>query len=314
MTSPVVSIVIPAYNLGQYLGQAIESVLNQDYPHIELIVLDDGSTDNTRDVLGRYADRIYAECQPNMGQVKTLNKGWLMSKGDILGFISADDALLPGAVRRAVESLDANSDAVLTYCDFRQIDGDSRIIRYVRTPDFSYDDMLLNTVCPPGPGAFFRRSAYEAAGLWDDSLRIMLDYDYWLRLGLAGRFVRIPEALALYRVHSTSQTFAGVDESRAEEPVLIVSRMFDRPDLPRRLLRQKAQALSSANLVSAQINFRAGRPRVGFLRLRTAFSLHPQNFATIRSLRILLNVLFNRFGHRLLYRVRRLLDRRELVH
>ena len=140
--SPVVSIVIPAYNLARYLGETIESILNQDYPNIELIVLDDGSTDDTRRVLEKYAGRIYMESQLNMGQVNTLNKGWRMSKGDILGFISADDTLLPGAVGKAVACLAANSDAVLTYCDFNLIDANSRIIRRVTTPELSFADML----------------------------------------------------------------------------------------------------------------------------------------------------------------------------
>ena len=157
--NPLVSIVIPAYNLGRYLGEAIESVLSQEYKNIELIVLDDGSTDNTRSVLDKYAGRIYAETQPNIGQAKTLNKGWRMSKGDILGFISADDALLPGAVTKSVACFAAHAEAVLTYCDFKLIDADSRPIRRVRTPEFNYDEMLVEVICPPGPGAFFRRSA-----------------------------------------------------------------------------------------------------------------------------------------------------------
>jgi glycosyltransferase involved in cell wall biosynthesis len=305
----MVSIVVPAHNLGRYLGEAIQSVLNQDYPNIELIVLDDGSTDNTRSVLEKYAGQIHAESQPNMGQVNTLNKGWRMSKGDILGFISADDALLPGAVGKAVACLEASPDAVLTYCDFNLIDADSRPVRRIRTPEFNYDEMLVDVICPPGPGAFFRRSAFEAVGLWDSSLKIMLDYEYWLRLGLRGRFIRIPEVLALYRVHDVSQTFAGFDESRAQEPVSVVSRAFEMQGLPKRLLRRKREALSNANLVSAQLNLRAGRVRAGFLRLRDAFFLYPWNLFTRRSARRLLNVLFNRLGHKTLHRLRPMLDR-----
>lgn len=305
--APVVSIVIPAYNLARYLEEAIKSVLNQDYPDVELIVLDDGSTDDTRRILEKYRGRIYAESQPNMGQVNTLNKGWRMSKGDILGFISADDTLLPGAVSKAVACLAANPDAILTYCDFNLIDANSRIVRRVTTPEFSYDDMLIKVICPPGPGAFFRRSAFEATGLWDNSLKIMLDYDYWLRLGLKGRFVRIPEMLAQYRVHETSQTFAGVDEAKADEPVAIVSRIFDTQPLPQHLLDRRSEALSNTHLVSAQLHFRAGRYGLGYANLRKASALHPQNLLTLRAVRLTLNVIFNRIGHRAIRRLRKLL-------
>ena len=304
---PWVSIVIPAYNHATYLDQAVQSILKQDYNNVELIVLDDGSTDNTLEVLSKYEDLFFWESQQNMGQANTLNKGWRMAKGEILGFISADDALLPGAVSKAVDCLKSNPDAVLSYSDFNLIDADSRVIRRVRTPEFSYDNMVVKITCPPGPGAFFRRSAFEVVGLWDNSLKIMLDYDYWLRLGLIGRFVRIPEVLAQYRVHDSSQTFAGVDESKAREPVLIISRLFDTQPLPQRLLNRKSEALSNAHLVNAQLDFRAGRCKLGYANLRRAFSLHPRNLFTLRAARLMLNALFNRFGHRILWRIKHLL-------
>jgi len=306
---PLVSIVIPAYNHGNYLDEAILSVLKQDYPNVELIVLDDGSTDNTSEVLQKYTGKFHWESQHNLGQVNSLNKGWQMSKGEILGFVSADDALLPGSVSKVVACLKANPDAVLAYCDFNLIDADSRVIRRVRTPEFSYDDMVVKVTCPPGPGAFFRRSAFEAVGLWDNSLKIMLDYDYWLRLGLKGRFVRIPEVLAQYRVHDTSQTFAGVDESKAREPVLIISHLFDTQPLPQRLLNRKSEALSNAYLVSAQLHFRGGHYLLAAEAVGHSLSFYPWNIFTIRAIRMMLNALFNQIGHRVLWRIKRLCSR-----
>ena len=186
---PLVSIVIPAYNLARYLDEAIESVLNQDYDNIELIALDDGSTDDTRQVLERYQGRFYWESQANIGQANTLNKGWKMSKGEILAYLSADDVLLPSAVSTSVSRLMENPDAVLTYCDFNLIDPDSSYIRRVKTPTFDYRKMLADVICPPGPGAFFTRIGFESAGLWNSSIRQMIDYEYWLRLGLQGQFL-----------------------------------------------------------------------------------------------------------------------------
>src|SRR5467141_3012420 len=117
-SNPLVSIVIPCYNQGRYLQQAIESVLSQEYSRIELIVLDDGSMDDTRAVLARYAGKFHHEAHANMGQARTLNKGWGMSKGEFLSYLAADDFLLPGAVRTSVEKLVASPRIVLTYCDF----------------------------------------------------------------------------------------------------------------------------------------------------------------------------------------------------
>jgi glycosyltransferase involved in cell wall biosynthesis len=305
---PLVSIVIPAYNLSRYLAEAIESVLNQDYPNIELMVLDDGSTDDTQRVLEKYYGRFYWESQQNMGQAYTLNKGWRMSKGEILAYLSADDVLLPSAVSTSVNCFLNNPEAVLTYCDFNLIDPDSSLIRRARTPEFDYREMLAKLICPPGPGAFFRRAAFESAGPWDSSLKQLIDYEFWLRLGLQGRFLRIPEVLADYRAHEASQTFAA-HEIRAEEPVLIIERFFETHSLPRDLIDLRSQALSNAFLMSFQLHLRAGKYRLGYANLCRAFSLYSRNLFTVRAARLMLNALFNRSGHRILWRTKRFLGR-----
>ena len=293
----LVSIVIPAYNAGPYLRQAIDSVLKQDYPHIELLVLDDGSTDDTRDILRGYGDRFSWESHANMGQSATINKGWRMARGEIWSYLSADDALAPDAVRKAIPYL--TDGVVLAYGDFNLIDSSSKHIRRVEAPDFNYQDMFSRLICHPGPGVFLKRRAAELAGFWDSAYRQMPDYDFWLRLGLQGRFVRVPEILASFRVHEQSQTFAKADEQRAMEPVLIISRFIETQGLPMEILPLKATALSSAWMKTAQLHIRARRFRKGVQALLNAFALCPQNFLTPRMLRILANSLFNRPLHRL---------------
>lgn len=301
---PLVSVVIPAYNHGKYLDAAIRSILEQDYPRVELIVIDDGSTDNTREVLTKYEGRFHFESQPNMGQVATLNKGWLMSHGEILAYLSADDLLLQGAIRSAVRCLEENADAVLTYCDFNLIDPRSAFMRRVTTPEFDYREMLTKLLCPPGPGAFFTRSAFEKAGLWDASFRQMLDYEYWLRLGLCGRFIRMPLVLAAFRVHADSLTFT---TSSPDEPIKIIENFFKRTDISEEIKTLRNQALGNAYLVSAQLHFRADAYRLGVGALRNAFSLYPKNFFTLAMLRRTANVLFNRIGHKVLWKINSLL-------
>src|SRR5216683_2474775 len=118
MNRPLVSLVTPAYNQAQYLEQTIESVLSQDFHSFEYVVLDDGSTDATRDVLGRYTGRLRWETHANMGQARTLNKGWHMSSGDIVGYLSADDILYPGALTALVQALEERSCAVMVYPNY----------------------------------------------------------------------------------------------------------------------------------------------------------------------------------------------------
>ncbi|MBV6824257.1 glycosyltransferase [Pseudomonas sp. PD9R] len=293
----LVSIVIPAFNYASFLERAIESVLCQDYPNIELIVLDDGSTDNTREVLERYGDAFRWQSHVNMGQAKTLNKGWGMAKGDVLSYLSADDELLPNAVSTSLRFL--QDDAVLTYCDFNLFDPSSRLIRKVTAPDFDFRDMFSQLICHPGPGVFMTRQAFEATGQWNSAYRQMPDYDYWLRLGLQGRFVRVPEVLACFRVHEQSQTFAVADEKKALEPLQIISGFIESGKLPPELEPLKAVALSNAWIAVAQLQTRAGRFFLGWQAFQQAFIIYPRNFTRLRTGKIILNSLFNRSLHRL---------------
>lgn len=306
---PLVSIVIPAYNHAQYVEEAIESVLAQDYPRVELIVLDDGSRDNTRAVLGRYGRRFHWETHENMGQSATLAKGWSIAHGEILGYLSADDKLDPSVVSESVAQLDLHPEAVATYCDFYLMDPDSRIVRRVNAPDFNFSRMLATVTCAPGPGAFFRRSAYERAGTWDAGLRQMPDLDFWLRLGLFGRFVRIPKPLAGFRVHEMSQTYSRVPHERAAEPVAIVTRFFERNDLPRELTALRNEAVANAELVSAQLHVRAGRLAEAWSSVRRASSASRAAVWSSRSVHLLVNAALNRLGHRILWTLKSLRSR-----
>jgi glycosyltransferase involved in cell wall biosynthesis len=307
--NPLVSIVIPCYNQGMYLRQAIESVLSQDYPRIEPIVLDDGSTDDTRDVLAAYSGKFQCGTHANMGQAGTLNKGWRMSKGQILSYLAADDFLLPGAVTASVEKLTAHPEIVLTYSDFNIVDPNSRVLRQVHAPDFSYWDLAVTIVCQPGPGVFFRRAAFERAGSWNEALRQVPDYEYWLRLGLEGPFARIPAVLAAYRVHDRSQSFAPVSPSRADEVVEVISAHFRRGRLPAEIAQAESQALSNAHIVSARLHLRSSRYLSAMAHMKQAFLLDPSRYLHLRTWQLLANGLFNRVAYKTLSRFNRLFAR-----
>jgi glycosyltransferase involved in cell wall biosynthesis len=281
-------------------------VLAQTHAHLELIVIDDGSTDGSARVLEAYRGRFHWEIQSNQGQAATLNRGWRGSRGEILGYLSADDLLARQAVTRSIAVLERNPDAVLTYCDFDLIDPRSAVIRRVRTREFDQREMLTQMICHPGPGAFFRRAAFETAGGWSSEYRQFGDYELWLRLALQGRFVRIAEVLASFRVHPASQSYLS-RESTAAEPVKIVAAYFENRALPKHLTGAKSQALSAAYLSSAQLNFRAGNYSEGFSAARRALTLYPRNLFAARTLRLAFNALFNRLGHRLLWTLRGLL-------
>jgi glycosyltransferase involved in cell wall biosynthesis len=304
--NPLVSVVIPAYNQADYLAAAIESVLSQDYPSVELIVLDDGSTDTTREVLQRYAGRFHFESHANSGQAATLNRGWRMAQGGILSYLAADDTLSPQAVSKSVRALLAHPEIVMAYGDFALIDPSSRFIRRVRAPDYDYRTLAIDLVCLPGPGVFLRRAALEAAGEWNSSLNQIPDFEYWLRLGLQGPFLHVPEVLASYRVHDDSPSFAPVSAARAEEPVSVVSAFFASARLPAAIAADQFRAVSNAHVLTARLHLRSARFGPGISHLREAFRLWPANFLRWRTFRLLVNAIVNRVGHKLFRRLNRL--------
>lgn len=288
---PLVSIVTPTYNQAQYVEETIQSVLGQDYPRIEYIVLDDGSTDGTRQILEKYTGHIQWESQPNMGQTRTVNKAWLMSHGDIISWINSDDTFLPGAVNTAVKYLLSHPDVMMVYGDYYQIDSQSRVRRYVQTREFDYIEMVRKCFCMPGPGIFMRRQALEVVGLLDTRLDYSMDFEYWLRLGLACKIERIPHYLAQYRVHSAIKTNTP-SPKRAEEHILVYDEFFRRDDLPEKVKALRSEALSSAHLFAARVYFKCADGQQIRSHVLQALRLYPKNLSW-RAVSLLLLSLLN---------------------
>lgn len=305
MPLPKVSIVIPVYNHARYLSESIGSVINQTYSNIELIVLDDGSTDGTSEILRKLEGQFIWESHQNMGQALTLNKGWRMAKGSILAYLSADDILYPRAVERCVKALLDNPHAALCYPDFDLINPSSDVIRSVSAPEYSYDEMVINFKCAPGVGAFFRRSIYERAGEWNPELRQHPDYEYWLRLGLHGEFVHLKECLGGFRVHEESQSFRSVSAYRGDEPIRIIKSYLERDDVPQRISNQSAIVLSNASFMAAQTHLRSGLYATAMQRIYEAarYSIKPF-YSSITPYKKIANGLVNKFAHRLLWKLK----------
>lgn len=284
--TPKVSLIVPAYNHAAYLEQAIESVLAQTYPDVELIVLDDGSSDGTARILERYAGRFHYETQTNMGQAATLNRGWAMAQGEVLGYLSADDYLHPDAVGQAIATLSRHPESIAVYPDFELVDDASNTTGTVTTPEFNYRDMVLRMVCPPGPGALFRRSAFEAEGGWNEQLRRIPDFEFWLRVGLRGPLVRIPRVLAYYRVHEGAQSFSPVDPGRADEYVQVIRALLESGRLPKEITASGPVAVATAELHSARLHLLSGRYRTALNRSARAIRRAPSKVLDVQTWRL----------------------------
>lgn len=283
MLNPLVSIVIPVFNGEKFLKEAIDSVLLQDYPNIELIVLDDGSTDKTSSIMHNYPESaFYRATHSNMGQAATLNRGWHMAKGKVLSYLSADDVLLPNAVSTAIEALDKSPDIVMVYGDYELIDINSKKIRDVVTADFDYKDLLENIVVQPGPGPFFYKKALNQVGGWNTFLRQIPDYEFWLRLALTGDFTRIPKKLARFRVHDDSQSFNSTSATKSDEIIDVIENFFSQPGIPNQIMLSKQSSISMSYIVAARFHLRAGRYALYWRRLFTGIK---KNWRVIFKLR-----------------------------
>jgi glycosyltransferase involved in cell wall biosynthesis len=277
MADPVVSIVTAAYNAAPYIEETIESVLEQDYPRLEYIVLDDGSTDETPELLRRYEGRLRLEHHSNMGEALTVNKGFALSTGELVGIVSADDPLLPGIVSAMVERFRDDPEVLVVYPDWEMIDDQGRVIQRIETYDYSYRNMVRWHHCFPGPGTFIRRSVVEALGGRDPTFRYVGDYDFWLNAGLLGPFARLPKTLARYRHHAASASVGQLGEQMAREHIELTDKLFARSDLPREIRNLHREAYSSAHWIAGVV---AGEARLELRRyhFRRALRYAPHKY------------------------------------
>lgn len=294
---PRVSLVVPVYNAGRYLAETLDSLLAQRYPDLEIIVIDDGSTDDSWAAIQRYAGRCRVFTQPNQGQAATLNRGWALASGSVLGYLSADDTLEPDAVAQVVQALESRPEAVLAYPDYWLIDADSRRFREVSAPDFDYAEVLVEGVCPPGPGMLFRRQAFARVGGWDPSLRQIPDYEFLLRIGLCGEGVHVARRLASFRVHEQSQTFALADACRVREHGRVIAGFFARDDVPAAYRAARRQAEANAAILMSRGHLRAWRFAQALACWLQALAAHPGVLLRARTWRLLANGLLGRALH-----------------
>jgi glycosyltransferase involved in cell wall biosynthesis len=203
---PKVSIVTPSFNQARFLPATLRSVKEQDYPNIEHIVVDGGSTDGSVGIL-RSAPGIRWASEKDRGQVHALNKGFALVTGEILTWLNSDDTLNSNAVSTAVAALDRTG-ADLVYGEGEIIDAHGAHITWARVTPFDYRMLLCCNNWLPQPAVFFRRSLLEKAGPLREEFDNSFDYELWLRMTQFGTFVYVPEICAQLRRHADAKTVA----------------------------------------------------------------------------------------------------------
>lgn len=204
----LVSIITPSFQQGRYLEETIRSVLEQDYPNIEYIVMDGGSKDETVSILKKYSDRIaFWTSEPDKGQTDAINKGFARAKGQILAWINSDDTYNPGAIRQAVTYLHEHPEVGVVYSDLNFIDGESNIIGKFPAAQTDLARLRTGYVHVPQPATFFRAEYWRQIGPLDDSFFFAMDYDLWVRLAGVTQLKYLPGPVwANFRMHLDAKT------------------------------------------------------------------------------------------------------------
>ena len=212
MKYPTISIITPSLNQGKFIEETILSVLSQDYPCLEYLVMDGGSSDNTIMVLEKYSEKIKWISEPDSGQTNAINKGFQLTNGSVVGYLNADDILLPGSLWEIAKTFTDHPDTMWVTGKCRIINEKNNEIRKLITGYknilrwFGGFSLLVMTNYISQPSTFWRREVLAEAGFLDENLHYVMDYEYWLRLYSRYSPVFIPDYLASFKIHQSSKT------------------------------------------------------------------------------------------------------------
>lgn len=247
---PTVTVVTPSFNQAPFLEKTILSVLEQDYPEVEYLVVDGDSTDGSKEIIQRYANHIeWWVSEKDGGQAEGINKGLARARGDIVAWLNSDDFYQPGAIRKAVAALNENPRAAFVYGDVQVVNEKGETINLLKYGDWGVSELISFHIIGQ-PAVFMRRDALMKAGFLDTSYHYLLDHQLWLRLAAGAGMKYIPQLWAGAHYHAGSKNAAQAIEF-GREARRILSWMETDPALAPLLAAQKRRAYAGAERLDA---------------------------------------------------------------
>ncbi|PPD41668.1 MAG: glycosyltransferase [Methylocystis sp.] len=224
---PKLSVVIPSYQQGMFIERTIRSIVEQNYPNLELILMDGGSTDETMSIVERYKSHFaHISSGKDGGQASAIRKGFEIATGDYISWLNSDDTYNPGALLAIGSYLAEHPEVRFVYGDMDLIDAEGKLIAHKRSVKFVLGVMKYAFLTVPQMSAFWSKKLYDEVGGVDASLRFCMDYDLFVRMASRSTPVHIDRTIGNFRIHPTSKT-TNLENVRQAEDRLVQTRYCD---------------------------------------------------------------------------------------
>ena len=268
------SIITPSFNQADFLEETINSVLEQNYPQVEYIIVDGASSDGSVAIIEKYADSLtWWGSEIDAGQADAINKGFARATGEIVAWLNSDDYYLPETFAKVAALFEENPAAGIIYGDVLSVDGDGNPINVQCFSPYTVDDLAAFKIISQ-PAVFMRRSVLEQAGYLDLDYHFLLDHHLWLRIAQLTPMVYTPQILAAARYHENAKNIAHA-ERFGKEAFKILGWMKTQPLLVNVLRKEKSEILAGVHHLDAFYLVEAGKMRAGLAAYGRAFRKSP---------------------------------------
>ena len=289
----LVSIITPSFNQASYLKQTILSVLDQDYPRIEYLVIDGASTDDSVEIIKKYADQLtYWVSEKDNGQADAINKGFARATGELIAWLNSDDYYLAGAVSSAVKIFEENPDAVLVYGDMLAVDEHGKTFNTLKYKQLTLKDLLCFQIIGQ-PAVFMRRSALEKTFGLDPALHFLLDHFLWIQIAQHGKILHVDQTWAAARYHAEAKNRAKAAEFGREAFRILENVKLDK-NLATILAQIDRRARASAHRVDARYLLDGGQPAASLSAWMRALFTHPPT--ALARMNLFISAILNLWG------------------